>query len=59
MYLPGRYAGLGRYIMNGFRKLSHNMYECKYHLVFCPKYCYRIFEDQIGEYLKLRNILAL
>ena len=35
-----------------FRKLSHSLYECKYHIVFCPKYRYRIFKDAIGEYAK-------
>ena len=35
-----------------FRKLSHSLYECKYHVVFCPKYRYRIFKDAIGEYVK-------
>ncbi len=29
-----------------FRKLSHSIYECKYHIVFCPKYRYRIFTDE-------------
>jgi len=38
--------------MSGFKKLSHTIYECKYHIVFCPKYRYRIFEGQIGEYAK-------
>jgi len=38
--------------MSNFRKLSHTIYECKYHVVFCPKYRYRIFEGQIGEYAK-------
>lgn len=33
-----------------FRKLSHSIYECKYHIVFCPKYRYRIFTDEIGTY---------
>ena len=33
-----------------FRKLSHTLYECKYHVVFCPKYRYRIFEDEIARY---------
>ena len=35
-----------------FRKLSHSLYECKYHIVFCPKYRYRIFKDTIVEYAK-------
>ena len=35
-----------------FRRLSHSLYECKYHIVFCPKYRYRILKDEIGEYVK-------
>ncbi len=35
-----------------FKSLSHTLYECKYHRVFCPKYRYRIFKDEIGEYTK-------
>src|SRR5262245_40227248 len=35
-----------------FRKLSHTLYECKYHIVFCPKYRHRIFADEIGEYAR-------
>ena len=35
-----------------FRRLSHSIYECKYHFVFCPKYRYRIFKDEIAEYVK-------
>jgi putative transposase len=35
-----------------FKKVSHTIYECKYHIVFCPKYRYRIFDGQIGEYAK-------
>jgi len=27
-----------------FKKLSHSVYECKYHVVFCPKYRYKILE---------------
>ena len=34
------------------KRLSHSIYECKYHVVFCPKYRYQIFKDQIGEYTK-------
>jgi len=32
-----------------FKRLSHSLYECKYHVVFCPKYRYRILKDAIGE----------
>ena len=35
-----------------FRKLSHSLYECKYHIVFCPKYRYRIFKEAMVEYVK-------
>ena len=35
-----------------FRKLSHTLYECKYHIVFCPKYRLRILDDRIGEYAR-------
>jgi len=35
-----------------FRRLSHSVYECKYHVVFCPKYRYHIFKDEIAEYTK-------
>ena len=35
-----------------FKKLSHTLYECKYHIVFCPKYRFRIFKDEISEYSK-------
>lgn len=38
--------------MSEFRKLSHTIYECKYHIVFCPKYRFRILKDAIAEYCK-------
>ena len=38
--------------MSRFKKLSHTIYECKYHVVFCPKYRYRIFKGEIWEYTK-------
>ena len=38
--------------MTRFKRLSHSLYECKYHLVFCPKYRYRILKAEIGEYVK-------
>jgi len=42
-----------RYIMSKrFKKLSRTIYECKYHIVCCPKYRHRIFKDQIKEYTK-------
>lgn len=35
-----------------FKRLSHSIYECKYHFVFCPKYRYRIFKEDVAEYVK-------
>jgi len=37
-----------------FKRLSHTVYECKYHIVFCPKYRFRIFKDEIAEYTRQR-----
>ena len=33
-----------------FKKLAHSLYECKYHIVFCPKYRYRILKDEVARY---------
>ena len=52
MCLPGRCALDGRHIMSRFKKLSHTIYECKYHIIFCPKYRYPIFDGKVGEYAK-------
>jgi hypothetical protein len=42
-----------RYIMpRQFKRLSHSIYECKYHIVFCPKYRYRILRDEVAEYTR-------
>ena len=38
--------------MSRFKKLSHTIYECKYHIVFCPKYRYRVLRGDISEYCK-------
>ena len=38
--------------MSRYRKLSHTIYECKYHLVFCPKYRYRILKDEVAHYCR-------
>ena len=35
-----------------FKRLSHSLYECKYHVVFCPKYRYRVLTGEVGEYVK-------
>ena len=35
-----------------FKRLSHSVYECKYHIVFCPKYRYKILRDEMAEYVR-------
>ena len=35
-----------------FKKLAHSLYECKYHIVFCPKYRYKILQDEVAQYVK-------
>lgn len=34
-----------------FRKLAHSLYECKYHIVFCPKYRYKILDEVVSKYV--------
>jgi len=38
--------------MSRFKKLTHTIYECKYHIVFCPKYRHRILRDELSEYCR-------
>jgi len=33
-----------------FKKLSHTIWYCKYHIVFCPKYRYRVLTDKVSDY---------
>ena len=35
-----------------FKKLAHSLYECKYHIVFCPKYRYKIMRDEVAKYVE-------
>jgi putative transposase len=35
-----------------FKKLAHSLYECKYHVIFCPKYRYKILQDEVSQYVK-------
>ena len=35
--------------MSRFRKLSHAIWHCQYHIVWTPKYRYRILAGQVGE----------
>ena len=46
--------------MAKYRKLTHTVYCCDYHIVFTPKYRFRILEGKVGEIVehKLRQICA-
>ncbi len=35
--------------MSRFQKLSHTIWHCQYHIVWVPKYRYRIMTGQVGE----------
>ena len=34
-----------------FKKLAHSLYECKYHVIFCPKYRYKILQAEVVKYI--------
>ena len=37
--------------MGKYKKLSHSIYYCVYHIVWLPKYRYKILEGAVKEYL--------
>ena len=44
--------------MAKWKKLAHVVYQCSYHIVWCPKYRYRILRGQIGKFVE-ENIRIL
>lgn len=38
--------------MTKWKKLSHTIYQCKYHIVWCPKYRYRILKSAVAEFVE-------
>ncbi len=34
--------------MSDFKKLAHAVWRCKYHLVWCPKYRFRVLRGDVG-----------
>jgi len=36
--------------MTKWKKLSHTIYQCKYHIVWCPKYRYRRLKGALSKY---------
>ena len=41
--------------MNQFKKLAHAVWQCKYHVIWCPKYRFRVLRGEIG--LSVRDII--
>lgn len=37
--------------MAKWKKLSHVVYQCSYHIVWCPKYRFRIMKGGVGKYV--------
>lgn len=35
-----------------FKELAHSLHECKYHIVFCPKYRYKILQPEVAAYVQ-------
>ena len=44
--------------MDKWKKLSHVVYQCAYHIVWCPKYRYRILRGNVARFVE-HNIRAL
>jgi putative transposase len=38
--------------MKQFNKLAHAVWQCKYRIVWCPKYRFRILKDEIGKLIR-------
>ena len=41
--------------MKYFKRLAHAVWECKYHIVWCPKYRFRVLKGAIGR--SIRDII--
>ena len=37
--------------MSSFNKLAHSVWKCKYHIVWCPKYRYKILQGELRKSL--------
>ena len=46
--------------MGSYKKLNHSIYECKYHLVWIPKYRYKVMNGEIRYYIrdKIRQLCS-
>ncbi len=43
--------------MSRFEKLSHVIWHCQYHIVWVPKYRYRVLQDRIKEEVRKTIII--
>ena len=41
--------------MKDFKRLAHAVWQCKYHIVWCPKYRFKILKGKVGE--SIRDII--
>jgi putative transposase len=41
--------------MRDFKRLAHAVWECKYHIVWCPKYRFRVLRGEVGR--SVRDII--
>ncbi len=41
--------------MKYFKRLAHAVWQCKYHIVWCPKYRFRILKGEVGK--SVRDII--
>ena len=39
--------------MKDFNRLAHAVWQCKYHIVWCPKYRFRILKGEVGESVRV------
>jgi len=37
---------------SSLKKLSHTVYECKYHIIWCPKYRFRVMDVEVRFYVR-------
>ena len=44
-----------RYSVKQFKRLAHAVWQCKYHVVWCPKYRFRILKGSLGR--SVRDII--
>ena len=40
--------------MAKWKKIAHVVYQCSYHIVWCPKYRFRILKGHVGKYIEQR-----